>query len=51
MTKIVQIPTRIPEKIVVALFSVIVVNSGIVVVAGRLHTSKSKTPSLLHGQK
>ena len=35
---IVQIPTRIPEKIVVALFSGIVVNSGILVEAGRLHT-------------
>ena len=32
----VQIPTRIPEKIVVALFSGILVNSGILVVAGRL---------------
>ena len=30
----VQIPTRIPEKIVVAIFSGILVNSGIVVVAG-----------------
>ena len=30
----VQIPTRIPEKIVVALFSGILVNSGILVVAG-----------------
>ena len=37
-----QIPTRIPEKNVVALFSGIVVNSGIVVEAGRLHTSKIK---------
>ena len=35
----VQIPTRIPEKFVVALFSGVLVNSGIVVVAGisRLH--------------
>ena len=29
----IQIPTRIPEKIVVALFSGILVNSGILVVA------------------
>ena len=35
----VQIPTRIPEKIVVAPFSGVLVNSGILVVAaGRLHT-------------
>ena len=34
----IQIPTRIPEKIVVALFYVILVNSGILVVAGRLLT-------------
>ena len=34
-SKGVQIPTRIPEKIVVALFSGIVVNSGIQVEAGR----------------
>ena len=32
----VQIPTRIPEKIVVALFSGILVNSGILVVAERV---------------
>ena len=31
---LVQIPTRIPEKIVVALFSGILVISGILVVAG-----------------
>ena len=31
-----QIPTRIPEKIVVALFSGIVVNSGILVVTGSI---------------
>ena len=31
----VQIPTRIPEKTVVALFSGIIVNSGIEVEAGR----------------
>ena len=36
----VQSPTRIPEKIVVALFSGILVNSGILVEAGRLHHSK-----------
>ena len=30
----IQIPTRKPEKIVVALFSGILVNSGILVVAG-----------------
>ena len=35
--KEIQIPTRIPEKIVVALFSGILVNSGIQVEAGRLH--------------
>ena len=34
----IQIPTLIPEKIVVALFSGILVISGILVVAGRLHT-------------
>ena len=38
-TRIIQIPTRIPEKIVVALFAGIVVNSGILVEAGRLHTT------------
>ena len=32
----VQIPTRIPEKVVVALFSGVLVNSGIQVVADRL---------------
>ena len=36
----IQIPTRIPEKIVVALFSGILVNSGILVVAGTVLTSK-----------
>ena len=35
----VQIPTRIPEKVVVALFSGILVISGIVVVAGRQLTN------------
>ena len=40
----VQIPTRIPEKIVVALFSGILVNSGIlVVVAGRLQVQVSSS--------
>ena len=34
MNQQVQIPTRIPEKIVVTLFSSIVVNSGIIVEAG-----------------
>ena len=38
--KIIQSPTRIPEIIVVGLFSGILVNSGIVVEAGRLHNSK-----------
>ena len=33
---LIQIPTRIPEKIVVALFSGVLVNSGIQVEAGRL---------------
>ena len=36
----VQTPTRTPEKIVVGLFSGILVNSGILVEAGRLHCSK-----------
>ena len=36
----VQIPTRIPEKIVVALLSGILVNSGIQVEAGSLHHRK-----------
>ena len=35
----IQIPTRIPEKVVVALFSGILVISGIVVVAGRQLTN------------
>ena len=38
--KAIQIPTRIPEKIVVALFSGILVNSGILVVAGILVSSR-----------
>ena len=38
----VQIPTRIPEKIVVARFSGILVNSGIPVVARILETIVSK---------
>ena len=46
----VQIPTRIPEKIVVALFSGIVVNSGILVEAGRPHTSKFKLLTRLKRQ-
>ena len=37
--KQIQIPTRIPEKVVVALFSGILVISGIVVVAGRQLTN------------
>ena len=37
--KRIQIPTPIPEKIVVALFSGFLVNSGMPVVAGRLHSS------------
>ena len=37
-----QIPTRIPEKIVIALFSGILVNSGIPVVARILETIVSK---------
>ena len=36
----IQIPTRIPEKIVVALFSGILVNSGIRVEAGRLSSTQ-----------
>ena len=36
----IQSPTRIPEKIVVGLFSGILVNSGIIVEADRLHSSK-----------
>ena len=36
---VVQIPTRIPEKIVVGPFSGILVNSGILVVAGRLQST------------
>ena len=38
----VQVPTRIPEKIVIALFSGILVNSGIPVVAMILETIVSK---------
>ena len=37
-----QVPTRIPEKIVIALFSGILVNSGIPVVARILETIVSK---------
>ena len=33
--RLIQIPTRVPEKIVVAIFSGILVNSGIQVEAGR----------------
>ena len=36
----IQIPTRIPEKIVVALFSGFLVNSGIRVEAGRLRSTQ-----------
>ena len=39
ISEVIQIPTRIPEKIIVALFSGILVISGIVVVAGRQLTN------------
>ena len=47
----VQIPTRIPEKIVVALFSGILVNSGILVVAGRLQNNGKCVILLTQGIK
>ena len=45
----VQIPTRIPEKFVAALFSGILVISGIVVVAGRQLTNYHYQVSQAHG--
>ena len=42
----VQIPTRIPEKVVVAIFSGILVISGIVVVAGRQLTNYQVSKAL-----
>ena len=46
----IQIPTRIPEKIVVALFSGILVNSGIPVVVGMLHTVVSKSGQTIYSR-
>ena len=37
--RLIQIPTRVPEKIVVAIFSGILVNSGIPVVVDRLNSN------------